>query len=100
MKKCRIIILKKVTHFDLIEKFENPILNACNLNIGDTFISVDAKIPQNFCESAWQNLYPYVLALASGGTDIFNGWMKNKNQVVISCNDGFRPVSFLIESIE
>ena len=27
------------------------------------------------------------------------GWMKNKKSAMISCNDGFRPVSFSIEVI-
>ena len=32
--------------------------------------------------------------------DIRSGWMKNKKSAMISCNDGFRPVSFLIEALE
>ena len=32
--------------------------------------------------------------------DIYNGWMKNEKSAMISCNDGFRPVSFLIEALE
>ncbi len=28
-----------------------------------------------------------------------DGWMKNPNSAMISCNDGFRPVSFYIEVI-
>ena len=31
---------------------------------------------------------------------IYDGWMKNPRSAMISCNDGFRPVSFLIEVIE
>ena len=42
----------------------------------------------------------FVMALAYGAEDIYDGWMKNKKSVMISCNDGFRPVSFLIEAIE
>ena len=34
------------------------------------------------------------------GRDIYNGWMKNEKSAMISCNDGFRPVSFLIEALE
>lgn len=30
----------------------------------------------------------------------YDGWMKNKKSAMISCNDGFRPVSFLIEALE
>ena len=31
---------------------------------------------------------------------ITDGWMKNPHSAMISCNDGFRPVSFYIEVIE
>ncbi|MCQ2450240.1 MAG: TIGR04076 family protein, partial [Clostridia bacterium] len=30
-------------------------------------------------------------------TDFFDGWMQNPDSAMISCNDGFRPVSFLLE---
>ena len=29
-----------------------------------------------------------------------DGWMKNPKSAMISCNDGFRPVSFLLETVE
>ncbi len=99
MNSCLITVLKKVEHLDLIEKYENPIKNHCDMQEGMSFVSTDAKIPQGFCESAWLNIYPYVFALTYGAKDFFNGWMKNENQAIISCNDGFRPVSFLIEKI-
>ena len=34
------------------------------------------------------------------GKNFYDGWMKNPKSAMISCNDGFRPVSFLIEVIE
>lgn len=40
------------------------------------------------------------MTLAYGGSDIYEGWMKNKNSAMISCNDGFRPVSFYIEVLD
>lgn len=43
---------------------------------------------------------PFVLALASGGENLYAGWMKNPRSAMISCNDGFRPVSFLLEAID
>ena len=32
--------------------------------------------------------------------DFYDGWMKNPKSAMISCNDGFRPVSFLLETME
>lgn len=53
-----------------------------------------------FCESAWNTLSPFVMALAHGGENFYDGWMKNPKSVLLSCNDGFRPVSFLVEVLE
>ena len=100
MKKIRITVMRKVCHQDLIDRYEKPISHPCKMEVGQAFYSEDALIPKGFCESAWQNLYPFVLTLASGGKDIFDGWMKDEYSAMISCNDGFRPVSFLLEVCE
>lgn len=100
MKKVRITVIRKVEHTDLSEKYENPIEHACDLQEGQVFISEDWRRPEGLCESAWQTLSPFVLALASGGGNFYDGWMKNPHSAMLSCNDGFRPVSFLIETVE
>lgn len=86
-------------HQDLIDKYENPIEHACDMVLGKEFISIDANRPEGFCESAWSSVYPFVKDLANGVTNFYDGWMKNPKQAMISCNDGFRPVSFLLERI-
>ena len=63
MQKIRITVMRKVCHKDLMEKYENPMENACDMEEGQVFIA--------------------------------NGW-----SAMISCNDGFRPVSFLIETLD
>lgn len=100
MKKVKITAVKMSRYDDLIEKYENPIEHACDINVGDTFIADGWNRPQGFCQSAWDSISPFVLALASGGQDIYDGWMKNPKSAMISCNDGFRPVSFYIEALE
>ncbi|MCF0262777.1 MAG: TIGR04076 family protein [Sphaerochaetaceae bacterium] len=99
MKTLRITVMKMACHQDLIDKYENPIQHACDMELGQQFIVKDAQKPENFCESAWQDLYPFIMTLAHGGQDLYDGWMKNKQSAMISCNDGFRPVSFYIEVI-
>ena len=42
----------------------------------------------------------FVMTLVHRGEDIYEGWMKNRKSAMISCNDGFRPVSFLIEALD
>ncbi len=100
MKKVKITVMKRAIHDDLIEKYENPIEHACKMEIGETFTANGDNIPSGFCSSAWQSLLPFVLALSSGGEDIYDGWMKNKKSAMISCNDGFRPVSFYLETLD
>ncbi len=100
MKKIRITVMKKTVHADLIEKYENPITHACSMEKGQVFIADGWKRPEGLCESAWDSMSPFVMALAYGAEDIYDGWMKNKRSAMISCNDGFRPVSFLIEAID
>ena len=100
MKKVKITAVKQVIHSDLIEKYENPIEHTCDIKMGEEFISVDGKRPQNLCESAWESMKEFVITLANGGGNFYDGWMKNPLSAMISCNDGFRPVSFLIEVIK
>ena len=100
MKNCRITVMKQVVHEDLIDKFENPIEHACDMQIGQTFVTDGNNKPDGFCQSAWESIYPFVNVLTHGGENFFDGWMKNKKSAMISCNDGFRPVSFYIETIE
>ena len=52
------------------------------------------------CESAWESISPFVMTLAHGGENIYDGWMRNPKSAMISCNDGFRPISFLIEVMD
>ena len=97
--KIKITVVKIVEHKDLMEKYENPIENACDMREGMTFLSVDGEMPQGFCESAWESVGPFVKRLCAGEENFFDGWMKNGRSAMISCNDGFRPVSFYIEVI-
>lgn len=100
MKKVRIIVKKIVRHEDLIKEYENPIENACFMQEGMVFFANGWAMPDGFCPSAWESLSPFVFALSHGGADFFDGWMKNTRSAMVSCNDGFRPVSFLVEALD
>lgn len=100
MKKVKITVMRKANYEDLMEKYENPIEHACDLEEGMVFIANGWQRPENFCESAWESISPFVMTLAHGGENIYDGWMKNKKSAMISCNDGFRPVSFYLEALE
>ena len=100
MKKVRITVKRIVRYDDLIAEYENPIEHACMMKLNQVFVSIDAQRPDGFCDSAWESIYPFVKELANGGGNFYDGWMKNEKSAMISCNDGFRPVSFLLETIE
>lgn len=88
------------TAYDLMAKYENPIEHACDIEEGQVFIANGWQKPDGLCESAWQSMSPFVMGLAHGAEDFYEGWMKNPRSVMISCNDGFRPVSFLLETMD
>ena len=99
MKKVLITAKAKTEYTDLMKEYENPIAHACDVKVGDTFVSVDGKKPDNLCAEAWSVMEKFVISLANGKGNFFDGWMKNPYSAMISCNDGFRPVSFYIELI-
>ena len=100
MRKVRITVMRKACYQDLMERYENPIEHACDMQEGQTFIADGWKRPDGLCESAWETLSPFVMALAHGAEDLYDGWMKDKRSAMISCNDGFRPVSLLLEATD
>lgn len=66
MKKCRITVMKKAFYPDLAEKYENPMEHACDLTEGQVFLANGWKKPDGMCDSAWESLSPFVLALSHG----------------------------------
>ena len=93
-------MMRMACYRDLMEKYENPIEHACGMKVGQTFVCEGWRKPEGMCDSAWETLSPFVMALAHGAEDFYDGWMKNPKSAMISCNDGFRPVSFLVETME
>ncbi|MBR2637715.1 MAG: TIGR04076 family protein [Bacteroidaceae bacterium] len=100
MKKIKITVMRMAQYADLMALYENPIEHTCDMQVGQTFIVEECIKPQGMCDSAWETLLPFVKELSEGGGDFFDGWMKNPHSAMLSCNDGFRPVSFYVEAIE
>ena len=96
----KITAIRKTCYPDLSALYENPIEHACEMCIGQVFISKDGQRPEGFCESAWGCMREFVEELARGGGNFYDGWMKDPHSAMISCNDGFRPVSFYLEAID
>lgn len=100
MKKIKITVMRIACYQDLMEQYENPIDHACDMQVGQVFVADGWRKPEGFCDSAWETISPFVMTLAHGGQDIYEGWMKNPRSAMLSCNDGFRPVSFYLEVME
>ena len=99
LKPVRITAMRQTVYRDLMERYENPIEHTCDISVGQTFISIDGKRPEGLCESAWESMRTFVEALARGEGNFYDGWMQNPHSAMISCNDGFRPVSFYLETL-
>lgn len=100
VKKVRITVVRKASYPDLMAKYENPIEHACDIEEGAVFIADGWQKPDGLCDSAWETMSPFVMGLAHGAENFYDGWMKNPRSAMISCNDGFCPVSFLLEAMD
>ena len=100
MKKVRITAVRKASYPDLMAKYENPIQHACDVCEGQVWIANGWEKPEGFCDSAWDSISAFVMTLAHGGGNFYDGWMKDPYSAMLSCNDGFRPVSFYIEALD
>ena len=100
MKKVRITAVRKACYADLMAQYENPIEHACNVQEGQVWIANGWEKPEGFCGSAWDSISAFVMTLAHGGGNFYSGWMKNPYSAMLSCNDGFRPVSFYLEALD
>ena len=98
MKKVKITAIRKACYPDLMAQYENPIEHTCDMVVGQGFYCRDGQKPVGFCDSAWDSVAPFAVALAQGGGNFYDGWMKDPFSAMISCNDGFRPVSFYLQA--
>lgn len=99
MLDCKITVMRKAHYDDLMQKYENPLEHACDVSEGQVFISRGGQKPEGLCLSAWESMEKFVKELAAGGGDFYDGWMRDPHSAMISCNDGFRPVSFYIQAL-
>ena len=97
--KVKITAIRKANYIDLQRRFENQIEHTCDVVEGQSWISENGEKPEGMCESAWESMQWFVQELTAGRGNFYDGWMKNPKSAMISCNDGFRPVSFYIEAL-
>ena len=99
MYDVKITAIRKADYKDLQQLYENPIEHTCDVQEGQTWLACEGRKPDGMCDSAWESMRTFVEALSRGEGNFYDGWMKNTMSAMISCNDGFRPFSFYIESL-
>lgn len=97
--KVKITAIRKADYSDLQALYENPIEHTCDVEEKQFWVSEKGEKPNGLCESAWESMKWFVKELSEGRGNFYDGWMKNPFAAMISCNDGFRPVSFYLEVI-
>ena len=100
MRKCKITVLKRMVHQDLVDEYMEPgaaTLPCPHFTEGQEFI-VDDQPGQGFCDAAWNDIYKAYVTLMQGGS--FAPWMKDDHTMIVCCSDGIRPVVFKLERID
>ena len=100
MKDIRIIAVYKAQNDELIKKYELANKHSCPIEEGQVWISTNAERPQGICSEIWKHIKKIVTSLALDEKIDIEGQMKNSNSALVSCNNGFRPVTFYIETVE
>lgn len=102
MKKCKITVVGAYFLEDLAKEYASLALGQCELHtVGQVYYSNGWQKPKGFCDNAWKSMQEYVMTLAHGGRNIFNGgWVNDEKIAIVCCNDGLRPVSFKIEATD
>lgn len=100
MRTVTITALRRTCYPDLSELYELPMDAPCEVRTGSVWRVTEPVRPDGFCESAWETLEPFVRRLLNGEGHFYGDWMKNPYSALLSCNDGFRPVSFYLETTE
>jgi uncharacterized repeat protein (TIGR04076 family) len=104
MPKACITVLKCTFQRDLVDKhvqneeFRRQFEKWFVFEEGQTFISEDWPTkPDGFCERAWPDIR-YEVAMVMYSASI--PWIADPGYTITCCNDGLRPVIFLIERVE
>jgi len=105
MPKARITVLRREVFEDLQEDYlADPNSGPCDMFYdGQEFLvgrdSFWYMMGGQFCAEAWDAISRYVYAALQGGS-IMRGWTNDEKMMIACCNDGTRPVIFIIERID
>ena len=91
----QITVLRRLALDDLSERYIGTRLGPCqSFAEGDVFYTQGYDKPEGFCSAAWDAIGKLAAVLAMGGL----AYGRKAN--VACCNDGVRPVIFLLEAVD
>ena len=100
MTKLKITILKRTDPdeiFDTLPVNRKKWMVPCpRWHEGKEFVIDEVAMPEGFCDSAWNVLYPFVRTLYHGG-DL--SYYDEEGTAILSCADGLTPVIFKVERL-
>ena len=99
--KLKITVLKRLDPKDLFEAYpvkEQSWFVPCSTyeDGQEIIVEENLRMPEGFCPSAWQTIYPNIRTLGFGGN---LPYFDEEGVAVTCCADGMRPVLFKIERI-
>lgn len=111
--QCKVTVLDKKCFPDLQERYlADPASGPCPcFEVGQEFLfsredgrddfwhfgrDLDPAFP---CAEAWDCVSRYIYTVLQGGS-IMHGWTNDERVMIACCNDGTRPVVFMIERID
>ena len=100
MTKIKITVLKRTDPDELFDEYpvnKKDWMVPCGIyKDGQEYILDSPRMPEGFCGSAWQTIYPNVRTIFYGG-DL--PYFDEKGIAITCCADGMRPVLFKVERI-
>ncbi len=100
-REVKITVVKCAYNEDLVKQYASPGVGPCTAEpVGKVYYTNGWQKPEGLCDNAWKSMMEYALALAQGGGGFFGGEIRDPKSFVASCNDGLRPVSFLLEATD
>ena len=104
MPKCRITVLKRTFHQDLVDEYLEDSYQGVGLcecfQEGEEFVVDPAVVPEEFlarCAWAWADIRGDLMTVAYGGD---MPGMKQCGTLISGCTDWIRPVIFKVERVE
>ena len=105
--KVKITVIRREYYQELADRFlVNPGTGKCSLfEEGQEFIVTKENYDRfpyenKFCMAAWDIIKIKVYSALQGGNFYWEGWMKDPKEQILCCDDGVRPVVFLLERME